>query len=61
MNLKSLALLNKAWKLDDILVVKIYDNTAYYDIAHITLDIAIDVYGGCKVKEFDCNNVSIWE
>ena len=61
MNLKSLALLNKAWKHDDILVVKIYDNTAYYDIAHITVDIAIDVYGDCKVKEFDGNNVSILE
>lgn len=49
------------WKSDDIIVLKIYDNTAYYDIAQITLDIAIDVYGDCKVKEFSGNNVSIWE
>lgn len=61
MKLKCLALLNKAWKSGDSLVVKIYDSTAYYDIAYITLDIAIDVYGDCKVKEFDGNNVSIWE
>lgn len=61
MKLKCLALLNKAWKSDEILTIKIYDNTAYYDIAQITLDIAIDVYGDCKVKEFNGNNVSIWE
>lgn len=61
MNLRCLALLNKGWKLDDILVVKIYDNTAYYDIVQIALNIAIDVYGDCKVKEFNGNNVSIWE
>ena len=61
MKLKCLALLNKVWKSDDIIVLKIYDNTAYYDIAQITLDIAIDVYGDCKVKEFSGNNVSIWE